>query len=161
MSITSLDKDYDNLALRIVLDFAHPLDAVWQLWADPRKLERWWGPPTYPATVEEHDLTPGGTVTYFMTGPEGDTHRGYLNVTEVIEGKSIEMIDGFAHDDGTPNAELPTTTMSVHLYDHDEGTRVEMQSTFESKEQMDQLVAMGMVEGIQEAAGQMDGILAT
>ena len=71
MSITSLDKDYDNLALRIVLDFAHPVDAVWQLWADPRKLERWWGPPTYPATVKEHDLTPGGTVTLLHDRPRG------------------------------------------------------------------------------------------
>ncbi len=33
-------------------------ERVWQLWADPRQLERWWGPPTYPATVTTHDLRP-------------------------------------------------------------------------------------------------------
>ena len=44
---------------------------VWQLWADPRLLERWWGPPGFPATFEHHDLTPGGTITYFMSGPDG------------------------------------------------------------------------------------------
>ena len=88
---------------------------MWELWADPRKLERWWGPPTYPATVKEHDLTPGGTVSYFMTGPEGDTHHGYWAITSANAPKSLEFIDGFADDDGTPNAELPTTSMAVEL----------------------------------------------
>jgi uncharacterized protein YndB with AHSA1/START domain len=160
MSITSLDKDYDTLTLNIVLDFAHPVEQVWQLWADPRKLERWWGPPAYPATVEQHDLTPGGTVTYFMTGPEGDTHHGYWSVSSVDEGKAFDFVDGFAHDDGTPNPDLPTTTMTVRMYEHGGGTRVEMLSSFDTREQMDELVAMGMVEGIQEAAGQMDALLA-
>jgi uncharacterized protein YndB with AHSA1/START domain len=160
MSITSLEKDDDNLSLDITLDFAHPVEQVWQLWADPRKLERWWGPPTYPATVKEHDLTPGGTVGYFMTGPEGDTHHGYWNVTAVNEGKSFDFVDGFAHQDGTPDETLPTTSMVVEMYEHDGGTRVEMRSSFDTREQMDQLVEMGMVEGIQQAASQMDAILA-
>lgn len=159
MSITSLDKDYDNLALNLVLDFDASPEKVWELWADPRKLERWWGPPSYPATVEEHDLTPGGTVTYFMTGPEGDTHRGYWTVSSVDAPKSLELHDGFAHDDGTPNDELPGTFMTVRLSERGSGTRVEMSSVFDSREQMDQLVQMGMVEGIQEAASQMDALL--
>ena len=50
-----------------------PIARVWALWADPRKLERWWGPPTFPATVLEHDLRPGGKVSYYMTSPEGES----------------------------------------------------------------------------------------
>jgi uncharacterized protein YndB with AHSA1/START domain len=44
-------------------------DRVWQLWADPRQLERWWGPADLPATVTAHDLRSGGRVDYHMTGP--------------------------------------------------------------------------------------------
>ena len=44
MSVTSVDKDFDNLTLTLVADFDAPLESVWQLWADPRLLERWWGP---------------------------------------------------------------------------------------------------------------------
>ena len=58
MTVTSLDKDLDNLRLTLVADFDAPIERVWQLWADPRQLERWWGPPGYPATVKQHDLTP-------------------------------------------------------------------------------------------------------
>ena len=57
MTVTSVHKDFDNLTLTVVADFDAPTERVWQLWADPRHLERWWGPPSHPATVEAHDLT--------------------------------------------------------------------------------------------------------
>ncbi|WP_431988588.1 SRPBCC family protein [Streptomyces parvulus] len=160
MSVTSLDKDTDNLTLTLVADLAAPAARVWQLWSDPRQLERWWGPPTFPATVEEHDLTPGGDVTYFMTGPEGDTYRGWWRVATVDAPRSLEFTDGFADADGVPNAAMPTTTNRVTLTERDGGTRMEMRAVFDTREQMDQLTAMGMEEGLREAAGQMDALLA-
>ena len=72
MSIVSVEKDVDDLSLTIVAEFDAPIERVWELWADPRKLERWWGPPTHPSTFERHDLAPGGEVSYFMTGPDGE-----------------------------------------------------------------------------------------
>jgi uncharacterized protein YndB with AHSA1/START domain len=160
MSVTSVDKDYDNLTLTLVADFDAPIQRVWQLWADPRQLERWWGPPSHPATVEEHDLTPGGDVTYFMTGPEGEKHRGWWRITSVNPPTSLEFTDGFADQDGTPIADMPTTTVRMRLTEHDGGTRMELRSVFDSIEQMEQLVRMGAVEGLQQAVGQMDALLA-
>jgi uncharacterized protein YndB with AHSA1/START domain len=158
--ITSLDKDLDNLTLTLVADFAATTERVWQLWADPRQLERWWGPPTYPATVLEHDLTPGGTVTYLMTGPEGDQHRGYWHVLQVDAPKSLEFVDGFADADGNPDTRMPTISGRVELSDREGGTRMVLRSTFDTREQMEQLATMGMVEGLREAVGQIDAILA-
>jgi hypothetical protein len=83
MTVTSVVKDFDSLTLTLVVEFDAPVERVWQLWADPRQLERWWGPPSHPATVEEHDLTPGGEVTYFLTGPEGEKSRGWWRVSSV------------------------------------------------------------------------------
>jgi len=159
MTVTSLDKDLDNLRFTLVADFDAQIERVWQLWAAPRQLERWWGPPGYPATVEQHDLTPGGEVTYFMTGPEGDKHHAWWRVTSVNPPKSLDFIDGFAHQDGTPNADMPTTTTHVALSEHEGGTRMELRSVFDSREQMDQLLTMGMDEGIKLAVGQMDALL--
>ncbi|KUN81182.1 SRPBCC family protein [Streptomyces griseoruber] len=159
MTVTSVDKDFDSLTLTVVADFAAPVEAVWQLWADPRRLERWWGPPTYPATVETHELTPGGEVTYFMTGPEGDKHRGWWRVTSVAPPTSLEFTDGFADEEGKPDADLPTTSVRVRLTSHGDGTRMEIRSSFETREQLDQLVEMGMEEGLRAAVGQMDALL--
>ncbi|GAB2880171.1 SRPBCC domain-containing protein [Streptomyces deserti] len=161
MTVTSVDKDLDNLTLTLIADFAAPLERVWQLWADPRQLERWWGPPTYPATVEEHDLTPGGEVTYFMTSPEGEKYRGWWRITSVAPPTALEFVDGFADQEGKPNDEMPTTTARVRLTEHDGGTRMELRSVFDSREDMERLVNMGMVEGLQQAVGQIDALLAS
>jgi uncharacterized protein YndB with AHSA1/START domain len=160
MTVTSVDKDYDNLTVTLIADFDSPIVQVWELWSDPRKLEGWWGPPGYPATFEKHELTPGGEVTYFMTGPESEKHPGIWQVTAVDPPTSLEFTDGFADSDGRPNADMPVHMVSVRLSERAGGTRMEMKSTFDSREDMDKLVDMGMVEGLQEAIGQMDALLA-
>jgi uncharacterized protein YndB with AHSA1/START domain len=161
MSVTSLDTDYDNLTTTLVADFDTSIDEVWQLWADPRKLERWWGPPGYPSTFEKHDLSPGGEVTYYMTGPEGDQPRGWWRVTSVDPPTSLQFTDGFANEDGTPNDELPLTTARVTIQDIGGGkTQLSIESEFPSVEAMEQLVDMGVDEGMRQAVAQIDAILA-
>src|SRR5437588_10188229 len=73
MTVVGVQKDFDSLSLLLIAEFDAPIGRVWQLWADPRQLERWWGPPTHPATVEKHELATGGAVAYYMTGPEGES----------------------------------------------------------------------------------------
>jgi uncharacterized protein YndB with AHSA1/START domain len=159
MSITSVDTDYENLTVTLIADFDAPIERVWELWSDPRKLERWWGPPTYPATVEKHDLSPGGEVRYLMTGPEGDRHHGVWRVTVVGSPTSLAFTDAFAGEDGTPIADMPVTTVSVRLTERDGGTRMEMRATFESREEMDKVVDTGTVDGWRQAVNQIDALL--
>ena len=159
MSVTSIRKDTEQLTMTVTAEYDVTADRAWQLWADPRQLERWWGPPTYPATFEEHDLAPGGEVTYFMTGSEGDRPRGWWRVTSVDPPTSLRFTDGFANDDGTPNDEMPVMTVEVRLSERDNGTRMEIRSTYESREEMDTLIEMGALEGMQQAVGQMDALL--
>jgi predicted dithiol-disulfide oxidoreductase (DUF899 family)/uncharacterized protein YndB with AHSA1/START domain len=161
MTVISVDKDVDSLTFTLVAEFDAPIERVWRLWSDPRQLERWWGPPTHPATVEQHDLTPGGEVTYFMTGPEGDMHRGWWRVTTVDPPKSLEFVDGGANEDGTPNADMPAVTTQVTLAEHGGVTRMQLRSVFDSREQMDQWISTGTAEGVEKAVGQMDALLAT
>ena len=160
MTVTSVDKDFERLTLTLVAEFEAPIERVWRLWADPRQLERWWGPPTFPATFVEHDLTPGGTVTYVMTGPDGQRSRGFWRVTSVNPPKSLEFIDAFADESGIPVESMPTTTVQVLLTEHDGGTRMEVRSIFDTREQMDQTIGMGAIEGLSAAIGQIDALLA-
>jgi uncharacterized protein YndB with AHSA1/START domain len=158
--VISVDKDFDRLTLTLVAEFDAPVERVWQLWADPRQLERWWGPPSHPATVERHDLVPGGDVTYFMTGPEGEKHRGWWRVTSVDPPKSLEFTDGFADQDGTPVADMATTTVQVQLSEREGGTRMVLRSVFDSRDHMEQVVNIGAPEVLRESVGQMDALLA-
>jgi uncharacterized protein YndB with AHSA1/START domain len=161
MTVVSVDKDPANRTMTLVAEFDAGVDRVWQVWSDPRRLERWWGPPTYPATVEEHDLVPGGSVTYYMTGPEGDRHRGWWRISAVESPRRLAFEDGFADADGAPVADQPVTAVEVSLTDRPGGgTRMEIRSTFPSTEAMEQMLAMGVAEGFTEAVGQIDAILA-
>ena len=160
MTVEHVIKDTSNLTLVMTATFNASAERVWQLWADPRQLERWWGPPTYPAKVGEHDLVPGGKVTYVMTGQEGDQHHGWWRVVAVDEPRSLEVVDGFADATGTPNPDMPTTKMLVVLSEEAGVTRMVTTSTFTSLESMEQLVSMGMEEGMRTAMGQIDAILA-
>jgi uncharacterized protein YndB with AHSA1/START domain len=159
MTIISVDTDYDSLSITLIADFDHPIDQVWELWSDPRKLERWWGPPGYPATVEKHDLAPGGEVTYSMTGPEGEQHQGMWRVKSVDPPTSLQFTDAFADSDGAALEDLPASEIAVRLLEHEGGTRMEIRLTFESREDMERIVELGTVEGLKQAVGQMEGLL--
>ena len=142
-------------------EYGAPPDAVWSLWADPRRLERWWGPPTYPATFVEHDLRTGGAATYYMTGPDGERYGGWWKFVEVDAPRSIVLEDGFADAEGVPNPDLPVTTTRVDVSPRDGGgTTMRIVSTFPSDDAMQQLIEMGMDEGLSEALGQIDALLA-
>jgi len=160
MTVTDVRKDPTALTMTIASEWEAPIARVWQLWADPRKLERWWGPPTYPATVVDHDLRPGGAVSYYMTSPEGEKMHGWWKVVAVDEPHRLDMVDGFADADGKPNDSMPTTQFTVTLAELPSGsTRMTIESRFPSSEAMAQLIEMGMDEGIKAALGQIDDIL--
>ena len=161
MTVTAVHKDPKALTMTISAEFDASPERVWQLWADPRQLERWWGPPTYPATFTTHDLSPGSRVEYHMTGPEGDQPRGYWDIVEVDPPRRLVFRDGFALDDGTPNTALPQGEGRVTIEPIGDGrTRMSIENIFPSTEAMEQVLAMGMEEGMKEAMGQIDAILA-
>lgn len=161
MSVTSVHKDVEALTMRVEAAFVAPLERVWRLWSDPRQLERWWGPPMYPATVTEHDLEVGGTVRYYMTGPEGDRHYGWWKITSVEPPQLLTFDDGFADAEGNELEEMPSATVAVSLEEaEDGGSRMAITSRFPSREAMEQLLQMGMEEGMIAALGQIEPLLA-
>jgi uncharacterized protein YndB with AHSA1/START domain len=161
MTVTAVRKDPDKLTLTLDAEFDAPAERIWQLWADPRQLERWWGPPTYPATFTKHDLAVGSRVEYHMTGPSGDQPKGYWDIVEVNPPHRLVFRDGFRNDDGSPNTEFPEGIALVTIEEIGDGrTRMSIQDTSPTLEAMEQLLAMGMEEGLTEAVGQIDAILA-
>ncbi len=159
MPITSVHQDPDALTLRVVADFTAPLLRLWDAYADPRQLERFWGPPAYPATFTRHDMFPGGRSAYTMTGPDGDVSRGYWEFLHVRAPHSFEVLDGFCHPDGTPNTDLPSMRMTFEFESIGSGSRLTTTTYFTTVDELEQLVSMGMEEGMRQAMGQIDAVL--
>ena len=160
MPVTSVEKDLDQLTITIVADFAAPQRRVWDAYTDPRQIERFWGPPTYPATFVRHEAVAGGRSVYKMTGPEGDEHWGSWDWTAADAPNSFEVLDNFADETGTPTPGTPTTRMEFVLTATDGGSRLTTTSHFASLEQMQQQLDMGMLEGLKEGMSQIDAVLA-
>lgn len=160
MTVSSVDSSVDDLTMTIVADFDAEVERVWQVWEDPRQLERWWGPPTWPATFEQHSMEVGGTSAYYMTGPDGEKARGWWRTVAVDAPHRFEFEDGFADDAGAPMDEMGITRAVVTLERVGSGTRMTTTSTFESAEQMQQMLDMGMKDGMTLAMGQIDALLA-
>jgi uncharacterized protein YndB with AHSA1/START domain len=159
MTVVSTEKDAKALTMTFVAELDASIERVWQLWKDPRELELWWGPPTWPATFERHDFTVGGRSAYFMTGPDGEKSRGWWKITAIEAPTRLELDDGFSDEDGEPVASMGTAHGVVSLSAQGGKTRMTTLMTFASVEQLEQMAQMGMEEGMRLAMGQMDAIL--
>jgi uncharacterized protein YndB with AHSA1/START domain len=96
-----------------------------------------------------------------MTGPEGDQPKGYWDILETDPPHRLVVRDGFANDDGSPNDAFPTGEMRVTITDAGDGrTRMSIENVFPTAEAMEQVLAMGQEEGMRQAVGQIDAILA-
>ncbi len=160
MPITSVFSDPVALTLTLVADYPVPVERLWDAWADPRQLEKFWGPETWPATFTRHDLAAGGRSEYYMTGPDGSRAAGWWRYEVVEPGRLIKVVDGFANPDGSENHEMPTMRMAIAFEATPTGSRFTNVTHFPSVEAMEKLVAMGMMEGMRSAVGQLDAVLA-
>jgi len=95
-----------------------------------------------------------------MTGPEGDEHYGCWEWTHVDAPHSFDVVDWFADASGTPNTDLPGMRASFVFEPTASGSRLVTVSSFDSLEQLEQLIGMGMLEGTQQAMAQIDDVLA-
>ena len=160
MSVISVEKDLEALTMTITADLDATVERAWQLWADPHQFEQWWGPPGYPVTVLDHDLTTSGRITFFMTGPDGDREDSVWEVVAADPPRHLELRDADVDDDGRPNDGNAMTLMVVTLSERDGGGAVmEVRTHFDSQEGMAQ-VAPGLEAGMRAVVSQIEAVLA-
>lgn len=161
MPVIDARTDLGAHSLTFITEHDAAVERVWQLWADPRQLERWWGPPGWPATVTAHDVSIGGGVTYHMTGPNGETSAAWMRFSEIDAPGHLRFDSGFSHDDGTENAAMPVGECDVRLETLDgDRTRMTVVFSYASVDDLQLVTGMGMIEGFSAAAGQIEAVLA-
>jgi uncharacterized protein YndB with AHSA1/START domain len=160
MTVTNVEKDFDKLTLTVAAEFDAPPERVWQLWADPRQFERWWGAPGYPAKATAFDMRQGGKLEYHWTGPEGDTPNNVWEVIEADHPHRLVLRDAIVDENGVPVDEGPST-FTVTFEPVAEGrTRMSIESKFHSAQALKQALEMDMDKMLAGAMEQMQAILA-
>ena len=153
MPVTSVTKDPATLTFTIVADFPVPQQRLWDAYADPRQLERFWGPPSWPATFTRHDFKVGGRSEYFLTGPNGEKWTGSWKFLV------INPISYFEAEDGDGEVTNGPASMKFTFETTPTGSRMTTVTQFASVEAMENLAA-GMEEGMRAAMPQLDALLA-
>lgn len=159
MPVTDVDKNADALTLTITAEFDADAERLWELWADPRQLERWWGPPSHPSTFVDHELTVGARTTYFMTGPDGEKHHGRWRIEEVEPPNRLRLADDEVDAEGKPTDGGPTG-MTVTIAEADGKATMSIQTHFTDRESMEQTIEMGFEQGMKEMLNKLDSLLA-
>jgi len=159
MPVTDITTDAEALTMSLTADFAAPVERLWHAFTDPRQLERFWGPPGWPATFTEWDFTVGGRADYRMTSPQGETSRGGWEFLKIDAPASFEVLDAFLGDDGKPIEGFPSMRMVFSFEPTDAGSQLRNVTYFDSLEALEQTVAMGAVEGSRMAMDQLDAVL--
>lgn len=160
MPITSVTSDPEALTLTVVADYPVSVERLWEAYVDPRQLERFWGPVEYPATFLQHDMAVGGESHYYMTGPDGTKHHGWWRCLAIEPHRRLEFEDGFANGDASKNDGMPIMRMVFDFESTKTGSRFTGVTYFPSVAEMEQMVQMGMMEGMRSAMSQLDPLLA-
>lgn len=159
MPVTAVTTDPENLTMSLVADFTAPVDRLWSVFTDPRQLERFWGPPGWPARFATFELAPGGHARYVLTSPQGETSRGAWEFVSIDAPRGFEVLDSFTDEDGAPLDGFPAMRMTFSFDATPEGSRLTNTTYFTSAEALDQVVEMGAVEGSTLAMNQLDAVL--
>jgi len=158
MPVTNVEKDVDALTLTVTAEFDADAERLWELWADPRQLERWWSQPSHSSTFVEHELTVGARTTYFMTGPDGEKHHGRWLVEEVDPPHRLRIKDDEVDDAGNPEDGGPSS-MTVTIAEADGTATMTIETSFTDRASMEQTIEMGFEQGMIETLGQIDPLL--
>lgn len=159
MPVTDVTTDTEKLTMTLTAELAAPVERVWRAFTDPTQLGRFWGPPTYPAKFTTFDLRVGGIATYAMTGPNGEHAGGRWEFLEIDAPHSFVVRDFFADAEGDVAADMPAMRMTFDLQPIEGGTRLVNITHFDSLDALEQVVAMGAVEGSTLAMNQLDRVL--
>jgi len=140
----------EERAVMLEKTFNAPRQQVFKAYTDPEEIVKWWGPNGWLTTVYTMDVKPGGTWHYCMRGPEGKESWGKAVYHEVKSPEKLKYTDMFADAEGNPIKDMPETTVTVNFVDFEGKTRLTSRVEFASIADMENVLAMGMVQGIGE-----------
>ena len=119
------------------------------------------GPPTFPATFPRHDFYVRGESRYFMSGPAGETSRGWWRIDAIDQPHWLDFANGLAGDDGEAVAGIDSMSGCVTFEATGKGTWMTATVTrFIDASQMPTMLDMDMRDEMTQTIGPVDALLA-
>jgi uncharacterized protein YndB with AHSA1/START domain len=156
---TTISKDVANKKIIVVREFDAPLENVWKAWTEKDILDTWWAPKPWRAQTKSLDFREGGTWFYSMVGPDGTESFCRVDFKKIVPNQSFVANDAFCDENGNITQDFPSMHWKNEFSSSDSGTKVEVEITFNSEEDMNKIIEMGFEEGFTAAHGNLDQVL--
>ncbi|MEZ2335486.1 SRPBCC domain-containing protein [Mucilaginibacter sp. RCC_168] len=151
------DKVKNTLTIR--REFLADRQLIWDCYTKSELLDRWFAPKPLTTRTKSMDFREGGHWHYAMVEPNGTEYWGY---TEYVKIKPIDYytsLDAFSNAEGEINKDLPRAEWLVTFTDKEENALVETIVTYKSLSDLEQVIQMGMEQGMMATLEKLDELL--
>lgn len=152
-----VDKENNTLTMR--REFAASRQLVWDCYTKSELLDQWFAPKPFSTKTKSMDFTEGGHWHYAMVDPEQKEYWGYTEFVKINPIDEYISIDAFSDETGTINTDLPRASWEVTFEDAGEHTFVHTIVTYETLEDLEQIIQMGMEPGMESTLERLDELL--
>lgn len=149
-----------NRQLRVERTFDAPVALVWKAWTQSDLLDQWWAPKPWKANTQSMNFREGGSWRYYMEGPDGTRHYCKTEYKSIVPNNSYTGFDGFCDEHGKINTDLPGMDWKCLFHAEGDTTKVEVEITFATEDDLHKIVEMGFKEGFAAAHNNLDELLA-
>jgi uncharacterized protein YndB with AHSA1/START domain len=137
----------ENKTIEVKKEFKADLILVWNAWTQADLLDQWWAPKPYINETKSLNFKEGGQWLYAMLSPEGIRHWCKADYVNIDAPKMFSYIDAFCDEEGNANGPLPSTHWTNVFIDKGEITRVDITLTYNSIEDLEEIIKLGFKEG--------------
>jgi len=151
------DKKKNTLTIR--REFLAGRQLVWDCYTKAELLNQWFAPKPLTTKTKSMDFREGGHWHYAMVEPNGTEYWGW---TEYLKIKPIDYYiasDAFSNAEGEINKDLPRAEWLVSFIDEGENAIVETVVTYKSLSDLEQVIQMGMEQGMTATLEKLDELL--
>lgn len=157
---TVYKKDLANKKIKVTREFDAPVAEVWKAWTEPKLLDQWWAPKPWKAVTVSQDFKPGGRWFYYMQGPDESRHYCIADYISIAANKSFSAKDAFTDDKGNIDSNMPSMTWKVAFNSTGDATKVDIEISAKSEDDLNKIIEMGFQEGFAAAHKNLDELLA-
>lgn len=156
----SFQTDMQTNRLTIQREFDAPKDLVWDCYTKAELLDQWFAPEPFTAKTKSMAFEEGGHWHFAMVDPDGNEHWVRFDYKSITPKDGYRAQDAFSDADGSINRDMPVSTWEVTFEDASPRTLVQIISTYETPEALQQVIDMGMKEGMEATLSGLDKLLA-
>ncbi len=152
-----VDKEKNTITVK--REFAAERPLIWECYTQSEMLDQWFAPEPFTTKTKSMDFREGGHWHYAMVDPDGKEYWGWTEYSKIQPIDFYETLDAFSDSEGNINKDLPRAEWHVQFTDKGENTLVVTTVQYDSLEALNQVINMGMKEGLTSTLERLDQLL--